>query len=556
MPSLDVSFDKKIRKNTGSHYTPTNLSDFVAKKILTDFHEKHPTKKTIKIIDPAVGDGELLNSIVRLAIDQGYEDISVTGFDINAEAIQATNNLLKKYDDEILSKLHKCDFLDWVMNHSQNNLFSQSTLENYDVVIANPPYVRTQVLGAEKAQKLAKTFNLTGRVDLYYAFLIGIEKILSDKGVVGIIVSNRFLTTKSGESVRSHLSENFNISNIWDFGDTRLFKAAVLPAVLLMHKYDPSHKTDTAFTSIYLNQTKAVNPNDIFSTLENNETHESLKITHGTLGKSLNPKDVWFVSNEESDAWLAEVKKNTHQLFSDIGKVKVGVKTTADKVFIVDSDHEFIDGKPETLRPLTTHHIANRYRANQPIKHIVYTHEEVEGKKTAIDLNSYPKTRKYLESHFDTLDSRSYVKKSNRNWYEIWVPHNPADWDKPKLVFRDISEKPIFWLEEGGNIINGDCYWLTPHSDKNQESLWLALAVANSTFIEEFYDRKFNNKLYSGRRRFITQYVEKFPLPNPTTDTALEIVHLVKKIHSNPGSKNFEGDEHRISQLVYNAFGL
>ena len=77
----------------------------------------------------------------------------------------------------------------------------------------------------------------------------------------------------------------------------------------------------------------------------------------------------------------------------------------------------------------------------------------------------------------------------------------------PKLVFRDISEQPTFWLDFEGSVVNGDCYWLTPESQGSDDRLWLAAAVANSTFIESFYDHRFNNKLYAGRRRFITQYV-------------------------------------------------
>ena len=41
----------------------------------------------------------------------------------------------------------------------------------------------------------------------------------------------------------------------------------------------------------------------------------------------------------------------------------------------------------------------------------------------------------------------------------------------------------------------------------------LILAVANSSFAVEFYDAVCGNRLYSGRRRFITQYVKRFPLP-------------------------------------------
>jgi adenine-specific DNA-methyltransferase len=85
-------------------------------------------------------------------------------------------------------------------------LFNAGTSDTYDLIIANPPYVRTQIMGAEQAQLLAKQFGLAGRVDLYYAFLLGMANVLDPKGVAGIIVSNRFMTTRSGASVRSALS--------------------------------------------------------------------------------------------------------------------------------------------------------------------------------------------------------------------------------------------------------------------------------------------------------------------------------------------------------------
>ena len=97
------------------------------------------------------------------------------------------------------------------------------------------------------------------------------------------------------------------------------------------------------------------------------------------------------------------------------------------------------------------------------------------------------------------------VLDAGREWFEIWVPQDPDRWVAPKLVFRDISEKPTFWIDTTGGIVNGDCYWLAAEKAEDTDLLWLACAVANSAFIEEFYDHRFNNKLYSGRRRFITQ---------------------------------------------------
>ena len=80
--------------------------------------------------------------------------------------------------------------------------------------------------------------------------------------------------------------------------------------------------------------------------------------------------------------------------------------------------------------------------------------------------------------------------------------HSPEQWQKRKIVFRDISEHPQFWLAKSGEVVNGDCYWFDFKDNITEEVILLILAIANSTFIEKYYDLKFNNKLYSGRRRF------------------------------------------------------
>ncbi|MEQ1914292.1 MAG: TaqI-like C-terminal specificity domain-containing protein, partial [Sideroxydans sp.] len=176
--------------------------------------------------------------------------------------------------------------------------------------------------------------------------------------------------------------------------------------------------------------------------------------------------------------------------------------------------------------------------------------------RATVNLALYPKSAAYLERHRDVLEARTYLIDAGRKWYELWVPQDPAAWQFPKLVFPDITDKPIFWIDLEGGIVNGECYWLQCENKDEQDLLWLALAVANSTFIEAFYDHRFNNKLYSGRRRFITQYVELFPLPNPSCEAAMDIIALVKRIYAHI-------PEHDISQLaaeldarVWTAFGL
>jgi hypothetical protein len=186
----------------------------------------------------------------------------------------------------------------------------------------------------------------------------------------------------------------------------------------------------------------------------------------------------------------------------------------------------------------------------------VYPHTVIDGQRQAVDLSLYPKTKAYFETHRHTLAARTYVVESGRQWYEIWVPQDPGVWAGPKLVFRDISELPTFWIDQEGTVVNGDCYWLTARTKGQEELLWLALAVSNSTFIEVFYDHSFNNKLYAGRRRFITQYVERFPLPDPNTALAAQLVALSKKIYQLTPSEEARLLEQQLDALVWNAFGL
>ena len=104
--------------------------------------------------------------------------------------------------------------------------------------------------------------------------------------------------------------------------------------------------------------------------------------------------------------------------------------------------------------------------------------------------------------------------------------------------------------------MSGECYWLQCKHSANTDLLWLALAIANSTFIEKFYDYRFNNKLYAGRRRFITQYVEHFPLPNPELDASKAIIQLAKRIYAVLPSAQAAALIEALNLKVWNIFGL
>lgn len=551
-------------KADGATYTPPLLANFVASKIAEAVDSY---SDDMHILDPAIGDGELLLNLLGKIPPQYHDSIVVHGFDTDAVAVSLAEKRLLAAFPDIKLEIEVKDFLEFVTeNYSPNNLLSQQRSELFfDLIIANPPYVRTQIIGAEKAKELALSFGLKGRVDLYHAFIIGMEKVLKSTGIMGLIVSNRFMTTKSGASIRAALRTQFRLRHIWDLGDTKLFDAAVLPSVIIAQGPNAPSLLPPKFSSIYEVKEQAdFEVEDPLSALAMDgnialKDGRSFYVQHGVLDDTAIKDDVWRISTVKANDWLAKVTAHTWRVFGDIGKIKVGIKTCADKVFIRDDWCKFPEeDKPELLRTLTTHHVARRFKAlpSKKDRHVIYPHENLQGKRQAVNLNKYPKSQAYFESHRNILEARNYLMQSGRQWYEIWVPHDPEVWQLPKLIFRDISEKPIFWVDLEGTIVNGDCYWLVVNNDRENDLLWLTAAIANSKFIEAFYDFRFNNKLYAGRRRFMTQYVEQFPLPNPDTKLSCEIIHLAKKIYTDINEAHRVELEDQLDTMVWKAFGL
>ena len=560
--SKRYSFSKD-EKTAGAVYTPKNLADFVANQIVQTAGTL-PTDQPLRIFDPAIGQGSLLLSLLEcLEANHPKLKIEVFGFETDRTAIDIAKRRLVREYPAVTLNFKQSSFLDFVLERfgekfDDTKIFS-SIPAAYDLIIANPPYVRTQILGAMQAQLIAKQFGLSGRIDLYYAFTLGIVQVLKSSGIAGIIVSNRFMTTKSGASLRKILFDGLRLQHVWDLGDTKLFDAAVLPAVLIFKHKNIKNENKPSFTTIYQTSEPAtVKVKNPIQALDNAgvievEDGRIFHIRHGHLDTNGELGGVWRVATKEVDEWLERVDSLSWGTFRDIGKVRVGVKTCADKVFI-RNDWKDMPAltRPELLKPISTHHIARRFkpRSSKLPREILYPHESVLGRRRAIDIRNYPKSQSYLEAHRDALQGRRYVIDAGRKWYEIWVPQDPNSWSLNKLICRDIAEEPTFWIDLDGTVVNGDCYWLI---SEKVDLLWLAAAVGNSSFIKHFYDFRFQNKLYSNRRRFITQYVEKFPLPDPNSPIGKCIIDKAKLIYEITPASEVEEMYIDLDNLVWKA---
>ncbi|OHB77841.1 MAG: hypothetical protein A2Z34_05630 [Planctomycetes bacterium RBG_16_59_8] len=270
----------------------------------------------------------------------------------------------------------------------------------------------------------------------------------------------------------------------------------------------------------------------------------------------------WSLSSPTTRTWLAAVNDRRACSFGDVAHVRVGIKTNADEVFARDDwDTLPKESRPETdlLRPLITHHIADRWtakNASAPQKRVLYPHQEApDGSRRTIDLSEYPRAQAYLRQHRQRLEARQYLIDAGRAWYEIWVPQQPRDWSQPKIVYPDISEYPKFFLDTTGAVVNGDCYWITVNRGLSAQWLVLIMAVANSTFITSYYDTLFHNKLYAGRRRFMTQYVREFPLPSIDGAESRRIIEILTQTSSHD-MKVGDDLEKELDRLVWCSFGL
>lgn len=156
-------------KKNGVQYTPDDLSLFIAQQLKHYFLRESSdstNNQKLKLLDPACGDGNLL-----LAAQNVFGNIDYQGYgiDIDQDAINIARKKLDHANFKLFSANYLSLFGDIDLFNQPNSLYNE--INNIDLIIANPPYIRTSILGAERSQHLAKLFNLSGKVDMYHVFI-------------------------------------------------------------------------------------------------------------------------------------------------------------------------------------------------------------------------------------------------------------------------------------------------------------------------------------------------------------------------------------------------
>ena len=121
----------------------------------------------------------------------------------------------------------------------------------FDVVIANPPYVRQKLITHLK-HRLQRIYPCvyTGTADLYCYFYARALEILSPGGMLAFISSNMWFRRNYGAKLRQHITENCQVHSITDFGELPVFQTAATFPIIFIAQTAKKVNLSTIFTRV------------------------------------------------------------------------------------------------------------------------------------------------------------------------------------------------------------------------------------------------------------------------------------------------------------------
>jgi hypothetical protein len=510
----------ELKKNSKSHKSIEAWKQY--KEIL----------RNIKILDPACGSGAFLIQALNYLVEEGNQvnkiisylqggttalfnlkaDIlrnNLYGVDLNPESVEITklslwlNSVEKGEKLTALDNNIKCgnSLIDDI-DVAGDKAFRweeefKEILKNggFDIVIGNPPYVRQERIKELKPtlEKIYETY--TGVADLFVYFYELGYKLLKENGKLGFITSNKWMRTNYGEKLRNLLKEKTKIEEIIDFGGTKIFQDAGVDSNILIFK-----KSDERGEFKALDFGKLENFENVILAINEN----SFNLNQSTLDKSIfslsNPIEYNLKKKiEEKGAILKDWDIN----------INYGIKTGFNEAFVIDGKtrNELIAKDPksaEIIKPLLRGRDINKYSYDFADLWLIGTFPS---KK--ININEYVGIKEYLESFGKRLEQsgeKGCRKKTGNQWFETqdqisyW-----EDFEKEKLIYKDISESLTFCYDDSGHYMNNTVYFMNT-GDK------YLLSLLNSKLITWYYSQ-ISSQLGSKALRAFSIYLEQLPIP-------------------------------------------
>ena len=412
----------------------------------------------------------------------------------------------------------------------------------FDIVIANPPYVRHEEIKAIKPQLEAEFPGFySGTADLYtYFYKRGLE-LLKNCGHLCFIAPNKFMRAGYGANTRKLLTSIASPKIVIDFGDTPIFDATTYPSIVMLQKTNVD--AATPFTAAIIKDSQDIE-----------RVNEAVK----ERGFSIKVGDLrpegWTLESPEVLGLMEKLRQKGTPLGEYVkGRFYRGVLTGFNDAFVIDAKKrdELIAEDPksaELIKPWLRGRDIRKWKAEWAGLYVVFT-------RRGTDIEKYPAIKRHLEQFQEDLEPKkdSSQKRGRKpgtyQWFEIQdnIAYY-AEFEQPKIVYSDIAQFAKFSWDVTGSYSGNTAYFIPTDED------WL-VGLLNSSLIWWFYVCV-SNSIRGGFVRFFTQYMELLPVFPATESQKSPIVERVHAILENPENPVVSELEAEIDELVFDLYGL
>lgn len=370
----------------------------------------------------------------------------------------------------------------------------------FDYIVGNPPYVRQELIPAPLLVEYRRRYRtMYDRADIYVPFIERSLSVLSNGGSLGFICADRWMKNRYGGPLRSLVAERFHLKVYIDMVGTPAFYSDVIayPAITIISQEAPgatriAHRPtiDRATLTALATVLRA-------SSLpkETGTVRELARVTNGT--------EPWLLESFDQMAVIRRLESCFPSL-EDVGcRIGIGVATGADKAFIGDFDT--LDVEPDRKLPLVTTKDIVSGEVLWRGQGVINPFADSGG---LVDLNEYPRLRRYLDARREVIAGRHCAQKNPDNWYRTIDRITPALIDKPKLLIPDIKGEAHIVFEGGELYPHHNLYFVTSE-DWDLRALQAVLLSA----VSRLFVATYSTKMRGGFLRFQAQYLRRIRIP-------------------------------------------
>lgn len=533
------------RKTVGTYYTPEYIARFFAKYIL----KESPLSKfkTLKILEPAVGSGIFMRTLLELLAERfnhiNAEEIkdtfsNILAIDVDVNACQAT-----KLSLALLYLLLYSDFPELNVIHAESIQYlygKNDHLNSYDLIISNPPYIRYEFLSDELKTFLKETPSFSdfskGKSDLYLAFLKLSVDMLSPGGTALFIIPHSFLINEGAKKLRKYITDNCNIKLLADLSAIPVFGNTGTYSILLIFEKKKTPKELLITTVLKCKNYVGQALEDIINDKEIDNPYYSIYKVSSKVFTSEN----WLIlPNKEYEI---EQKIQKHPTISNYLEINSGIISGCDSVFLRRKE-DIPEGEEAVYKPYLGDKEKKTYSVPTENDRYIFYHYLDNGDPIDEDILSskFPKTWEYLNFHRKKLEER---RSQPSKWWMLRSIVNPLKMFVPKIITPELTIVPKFSIDSNGKyVVSHGCYIRLKESfGEDINLLYYFLGMLNSTPCYWFIANH-SNKYGSGYNKIQPKSLKITPIPNPYNLNPNKLINFIKFVKQRELSEGIQAIE-------------